>query len=73
MNKNSPISLRAHALALLEEGVHISRICEHTGLSESAIYRVRQRARRRGYNSHDNFIFKDDFLQMSPGLAVQER
>jgi transposase len=66
MSKKTPISLRAHALALLEEGVHIDRIRERTGLCESAIYKVRQRAHKRGYHRDDNFIFKDEFFTDEP-------
>jgi transposase len=66
MSSKRSISIRAHALALLEEGVHIDRIRERTGLSESAIYRVRQRARRRGYDSDNNFVFKDEFFTDEP-------
>jgi hypothetical protein len=62
MGKSVPISLHAHALALLEEGVNISRIQERKGLSQSAIYSVRKRAYERGNNSDNNFIFKDDFF-----------
>jgi uncharacterized protein YerC len=62
MGKSISISLRAQALALLEEGMHMNRVKERTGLSESAIYRIRRRAQHRGYNSQGNFIFKNEFF-----------
>jgi arabinogalactan endo-1,4-beta-galactosidase len=35
-------------------------------LTESAIYRIRKRAKERGYNSVTNFIFKNDFFSDAP-------
>ncbi len=66
MSSKRSISIRAYALALLKEDVHINRICERTGLLECAIYRVRQRVRRQDYDSNNNFVFKDKFFIEEP-------
>jgi hypothetical protein len=44
MGKPLPISLHVQELALLEKGVHISRVNEFKSLSESAIYSTQRQA-----------------------------
>jgi transposase len=54
------------ALALLEEGVSVSRIIEYTGLSKATIYRIRKIAIERGYDPKINREFKDDYFTDAP-------
>jgi hypothetical protein len=39
--RSSPITLRAQALAMLEEGVPVSRIIEYTTLSKATIFCIK--------------------------------
>ena len=40
--RKTDITLRAQALALLEEGIPVSRITEITSYSKSSIFRIKQ-------------------------------
>jgi uncharacterized protein YerC len=61
--RSTPITLRAQAFALLEEGVPIARITEATGLSKSTIYRIKQIAYERGYDPKVSREFKDEYFR----------
>jgi hypothetical protein len=49
--RSSPITLRAQALTLLEEGNLVTRIMEHTGLSKATIYRIKNTTIEQGYET----------------------
>jgi hypothetical protein len=44
-----PITRRVQALVFLEEGIPVLRIIEHTGLTKSTIFRIKQIATEQGY------------------------
>ena len=64
-----PITRRAQALALLEEGIPVSRITERTGLTKSTIYRIKQIAIEQGYDPQVSFEFDDEFFTDAPRIG----
>jgi transposase len=62
----TPITLRAQAFALQEEGIPVARIKEITGLATSTIYRIKQIAFDRGYDPKVCREFKDEYFTDSP-------
>src|SRR2546430_10356095 len=62
----TPITLRAQALAMLEEGVPVSRITEYTTLSKPTIFRIRRIAIERGYDPQVSREFKDEYFTDAP-------
>jgi hypothetical protein len=65
-NRSVPITLRAQALALLEEGVPVTRITEYTGLTKSTIYHIKRVAFERGYDPSVSYEFKDKYFVDGP-------
>src|SRR2546421_1851862 len=64
--RSTPITLRAQALAMLEEGVPVSRITEYTTLSQPTIFRIRRIAIERGYDPQVSREFKDEYFTDAP-------
>ena len=60
--KSMSIAHRAQALALLEVGIPLDRICAITKLSKPTIYRIRRVAKNRGYDAAMDTVFKDEFF-----------
>ena len=65
-SRATPITLRAQALALLEEGISVPRIIEITSLSKATIYRIQKIASERGYDPEVGREFKDEFFTDAP-------
>ena len=64
--QNHSVALRIQALALFEEGVPVERVKEITGMSRSAIFRLRQTARSRGYDPNVSRELKEEYVQDAP-------
>jgi hypothetical protein len=62
MRKSITVSLCVQGLALLEDGVALSRIQDCTSLSMATIYITKKRAIERGYKYDNNFIFEVEFF-----------
>jgi hypothetical protein len=65
-SRKTDITLHAQALALLEEGIPLSRIIKITSYSKSSIYCIKQIAYERGYDPAVSKEFKDDFFVDAP-------
>jgi hypothetical protein len=55
------VTRRAQAFALYEVGISIETIREWTGLGQTTIFNIRDRAMERGYNRITNPAFRDVF------------
>jgi hypothetical protein len=64
---STPITLRAQAFALEEEGIPVARIREITRLAIFTIYRIKQIAFERGY---DPEICKDEYFIVRIGQQL---
>lgn len=64
--QNHSVALRIQALALFEEGIAVERVKDITGMSRSAIFRLRQTARARGYDPNVSRELKEEYVQDAP-------
>ncbi|KAI9785876.1 MAG: hypothetical protein M1816_008203 [Peltula sp. TS41687] len=64
--QNHSVALRIQALALFEEGVPVERVKEITGMSRSAVFRLRQTAKNRGYDPNVSRELKEEYVQDAP-------
>lgn len=63
---NHDVGTRLQALALLEMSIPVATICDITGISESAIYRLRTNAKTRGYNPQQSKRLVLAYIQDAP-------
>ena len=63
---NHDVGTRLQALALLEMSIPVATIYDITGISESAIYRLRANAKTRGYNPQESKRLVLAYVQDAP-------